>query len=61
VQPIATAPIDDSVAAMAVLDEPNRRRLYALVAANAEPVGRDAAAAALGISRELAASPEPAA
>jgi predicted ArsR family transcriptional regulator len=43
------------VAAVALLDEPTRRRLYDLVTTSDESVGRDDAAAALGISRELAA------
>jgi predicted ArsR family transcriptional regulator len=43
--------IDD----VAVLTEPVRRNLYSHVAAQPEPVGRDAAAAAVGISRALAA------
>ncbi len=47
--------VDDPIAAVALLEEPNRRHLYDLVAASDEPVGRDDAAAALGISRELAA------
>ena len=46
---------NDPVASVALLGDPNRRRLYDLVAANPAPVGRDDAAAALGISRELAA------
>ena len=45
----------DPVSAIALLDEPTRRRLYELVAEAGEPVGRDQAAATLGISRELAA------
>jgi predicted ArsR family transcriptional regulator len=45
----------DPIATVALLGDPNRRRLYDLVAANPGPVGRDDAAAALGISRELAA------
>jgi predicted ArsR family transcriptional regulator len=45
----------DPIAALATLSEPNRRRLYDLVVSNREPVGRDDAAAALGMSRELAA------
>ena len=49
-----TEPIDP-IAAVAALDEPNRRRLYELVAARHDAIGRDEAAAALGISRELAA------
>ena len=40
---------------VAVLTEPVRRRLYSHVAAQPEPVGRDAAAAAVGINRSLAA------
>jgi predicted ArsR family transcriptional regulator len=47
-----TADLIDAVGALA---EPTRRRLYELVAAADEPVGRDDAVAALGISRELAA------
>jgi len=46
---------DDPIGALALLDEPNRRRLYDLIAGRHEPFGRDEAAAALGISRELAA------
>jgi predicted ArsR family transcriptional regulator len=45
----------DPVAAIALLDEPKRRRLYEFVTARREPVGRDEAAAAMGIGRELAA------
>ena len=48
-------PVLDPVAAIALLDEPTRRRLYELVVASGDPVGRDQAAAALGVSRELAA------
>jgi predicted ArsR family transcriptional regulator len=40
---------------VAVLAEPVRRRLYAHVATRSEPVGRDAAAEAVGINRSLAA------
>lgn len=43
------------VAALAALEEPNRRRLYELIAASHAEVGRDEAAERLGISRELAA------
>ena len=46
---------NDQVAAIALLDEPNRRQLYEVVVASHAPVGRDEAAAAAGISRELAA------
>lgn len=45
----------DSIEAIALLDEPNRRRLYDLVSEAREAVGRDEAAEALGMSRELAA------
>ncbi len=40
---------------LATLDEPVRRRLYAYVEGNDEPVSRDQAAAAVTISRTLAA------
>ncbi len=46
---------DDPIDAVAALAEPTRRALYELVTASREPVGRDDAVAALGISRELAA------
>ncbi len=52
---MATESIQNAVGAIALLDEPKRRRLYEYVAESDEPVGRDQAAAALGISRELAA------
>jgi predicted ArsR family transcriptional regulator len=45
----------DPIEAVALLEEPNRRRLYELVAVSHEPISRDEAAAELGISRELAA------
>ncbi len=44
----------DSFAAVALLDEPTRRRLYEYVIER-DAVGRDAAAEGVGISRELAA------
>ncbi|HLO35721.1 MAG TPA: helix-turn-helix domain-containing protein, partial [Candidatus Deferrimicrobium sp.] len=47
--------VDDPIGAVALLAEPTRRALYDLVVASGEPVGRDDAVAALGISRELAA------
>ncbi len=47
--------VDNPIEAIALLEEPNRQHLYDLVAASNEPVGRDDAAAALNISRELAA------
>lgn len=45
----------DPVEAVALLEEPNRRRLYELVMVSRDPISRDEAAAELGISRELAA------
>jgi predicted ArsR family transcriptional regulator len=46
---------DASVQAVAALEEPTRRRLYEYVVSQPEPVGRDDAAAALGIPRTTAA------
>ena len=46
---------DDPIDAVAALAEPTRRALYELVAASTEAVGRDDAALAAGVSRELAA------
>ena len=43
------------VAGLSSLDDPARRRLYEYVAAQDEPVSREDAAAAAGISRTLAA------
>src|SRR5262245_29851523 len=40
---------------LAVLEEPLRRKLYLYVAGREEPVGRDEAARAAGVSRALAA------
>ena len=48
-------PALDPVRAVALLDEPTRRRIYEVVAVSHEPVGRDDTAVELGISRELAA------
>ena len=45
----------NSIEAVALLEEPNRQRLYDLVVSSHEPVGRDEAASALNMSRELAA------
>lgn len=45
----------DPIQVAAVLAEPRRRGLYDYVAARRQAVGRDEAAAGLGISRELAA------
>src|SRR6185436_20123991 len=47
--------VSDPVEAVALLEEPNRRRLYELVTVNREPISREEAAAELGISRDLAA------
>jgi predicted ArsR family transcriptional regulator len=47
--------LDDDVPALAVLDDAVRRALYRHVVAQVEPVSRDAAGAAVGISRSLAA------
>src|SRR5688572_1811574 len=46
---------DDPIRAVALLEEPNRRRLYDLIVGRREPIGRDEAASELAISRELAA------
>ena len=45
----------DPIQVAALLAEPTRRGLYEFVVARHEPIGRDEAAAAVGISRELAA------
>jgi predicted ArsR family transcriptional regulator len=50
-----TKPTIDPVEAVALLEEPNRRRIYELVTVNREAISRDEAATELGISRELAA------
>ena len=44
----------DDLSALRLLDEPARRRLYDWVAEQDEPVGREQAAAATGLSRALA-------
>jgi predicted ArsR family transcriptional regulator len=46
---------DDELAALAALAEPLRRRLYLHVAAQGSPVSREAAAAAMGVPRSVAA------
>ena len=46
---------EDAVRAIALLDEPNRRRVFDFVTASSGPAGRDDTAAELGMSRELAA------
>jgi predicted ArsR family transcriptional regulator len=50
-----TLPDVDPIQVAAVLAEPTRRGLYEVVVARHEPIGRDEAAAAVGVSRELAA------
>lgn len=50
-----TPAAQDPIEAVAAIAEPTRRRLYDLVVASGDPVGRDDAVTALGISRELAA------
>jgi predicted ArsR family transcriptional regulator len=46
---------EDELARMAALDDPIRRRLFAYVRSSSEPVSREDAARAVGISRSLAA------
>jgi predicted ArsR family transcriptional regulator len=45
---------DDDLGVLSLLEEPERRRLYDWVVSQARPVGRKAAARALGITRALA-------
>jgi predicted ArsR family transcriptional regulator len=45
---------DQDLSALRVLDEPVRRRLYEWVVSQLEPVGREQAAKAVGVSRGLA-------
>jgi predicted ArsR family transcriptional regulator len=47
----------EQIGALSALDDPVRRRLYEHVSRSAEPVGRDAAATAAGVTRSLAAYP----
>jgi predicted ArsR family transcriptional regulator len=54
VENVASAALGD-LAPLSSLADPTRRRLYAFVAAAGRSVGRDEAAAAVGISRSLAA------
>lgn len=46
---------DPAIRAVAALDEPSRRGMYAFIRSVRRPVTRDEAAAAVGISRKLAA------
>ena len=48
-------PVKDDVASLGSLADPSRRALYDFVSQQAEPSGRDEAAAAAGLSRTLAA------
>lgn len=50
-----TAENDDDLEVVASLAEPMRRALYEFVAASSEPVSRDEAADAVGVSRQVAA------
>ena len=47
--------LDGQVAGIAALNDPVRRALYVFVSTSAEPVSREAAAAAVGIRKSLAA------
>ena len=47
--------LSDPLEAVALLEEPNRRRLYELVTVSREPISREEAARELGMSRDLAA------
>lgn len=51
----ARSGLTDQLAAVALLSEPTRRALYEVVATAPDGLGRDAAAGAVGISRDLAA------
>lgn len=53
--PDAMTARDAAIDTLALLAEPARRRLYEWVVAQSEPVGRDAAATAVGVGRPLAA------
>ncbi len=53
--PLADQHRDEDLAAVGLLDEPVRRRLYEWVIAQGRAVGREEAANALGITRSLAA------
>jgi predicted ArsR family transcriptional regulator len=48
-------PVRDDVASLGSLGDPTRRALYEFVSRQAEPAGRDEAAAAAGVGRTLAA------
>src|SRR4051812_11440736 len=48
-------PAKDDITSLGSLADPSRRALYQFVTGQAEPVGRDEAAAAAGLGRALAA------
>src|SRR3989440_4837595 len=54
-QSMDQAELDEQIAALAVLADPTRRRLYFFVASRLEGVGREEAAETVGVSRALAA------
>ena len=54
-EPMDEASRDRAIGAIALLDEPKRRALYEYVTSRPEAVGREEAATALAIGRELAA------
>lgn len=51
---MARADVDEQIAGVASLAEPQRRNLYRYVVARGRPVGKDEAAAALGLARSVA-------
>jgi predicted ArsR family transcriptional regulator len=51
---VSRADIDEQIAGVASLAEPQRRNLYRYVVAQDRPVGKDEAAAALGLARSVA-------
>ena len=53
--PLGSEEAASQISAIAALNEPLRRNLYAYIIAHADAVGRDEAAEALGITRDLAA------
>src|SRR5262245_21811053 len=52
---MASRTLPERVAAVATLDDPIRKAVFDLVSRSPVPVGRDAAAEALGVSRRVAA------
>ncbi|HEY8547392.1 MAG TPA: hypothetical protein VIL36_20160, partial [Acidimicrobiales bacterium] len=52
---VAGGDFDERVAGIASLAEPQRRALYRFVVGRGAPVGKDEAAAALGVARSVAA------